>query len=310
MSVEIPEFIKKQFFEFRKIYRNWFKELSDTFVENKKPIIKFYKEHMNDEHELILKSFFANIDPYLNYICEIDYSFFDNCPDFYKDIDYYSLVNSESGKSEEFRKSQMAFLTKLSYLSIMLFDFTDRENTEDVKNKMEKYSPLLIKLLSNIQTLDGTNMDNLMQNFEKSFSSGNFEDMEKNFMSNNPILCDLAEEISKEVRIPENFKNLKNPQDIFKIMFDKEGKQFMEDMVKTVGSKIQNKIQTGKINEKDLIHQAQQMMSSVFKDSPLFGASQNTDLQSQSNENDILDEKMKKDELRKKLRENIKKRKH
>jgi hypothetical protein len=309
MSVEIPEFIKKQFFEFRKIYRNWFKELSDSFVENKKPIIKYYKEHMNDEHELILKTFFNNIDPYLNYICDIDYTFFDNCNSFYTDIDYHLLINSEVGKSENFRKSQMAYLTKLSYMSIMLFDFTDKENNEDVKNKMEKYSPLLIKLLSNIQSLDGTNMDNLMQNFENTFSSGNFEEMEKNFMSGNPILCDLAEEISKEVKIPDNFKNLKNPQDIFKIMFDKEGKQFMEDMVKTVGSKIQNKIQTGKINEKDLIQQAQQMMSSVFKDSPLFGAtSQNPT--SSNDETNTQDEKIKKEELRKKLRENIKKRKH
>jgi hypothetical protein len=54
-------------------------------------------------------------------------------------------------------------------------------------------------------------------------------------------------------------------------MFNKEGKEFMEEMVKTVGGKIQTKIKSGQINEKDLFNQAQKMMGSVFNN-PMFSA--------------------------------------
>lgn len=318
-SSEIPEFIKKQFFEFRKLYRNWFKEISDSFPENKKTTIKFYKDHMNDEPEDILKLFFSNIDKYLEILSdtETNLSFFSNCIDFYADIDYYKLFNNPEFNSKEnleaLKKSQLTYLTKLSYMAIMLFDFTNKEEVdndtkeqEEIRIKMEKYSPLLIKLLTNIQTLDGTNMDNMIKNFENAFANGNLGDTEKNFMNDNPILCDLAEEISKEIKIPENFKNLKNPQDIFKIMFDKEGKDFMEEMVKTVGNKIQTKIKSGKLNEKDLINQAQKMMGTVFKDNPLFGAGASSNNDTKNDE----EEQKKKAELRKKLRENIKNKHH
>jgi hypothetical protein len=310
MSSDIPEFIKKQFFEFRKLYRNWFKEISDSFPDNKKEIIKFYKEHMNDEPQDILKRFFNNVDNYLVTLCDCNNEFFDKSENFYQEINYHILMNSEKGLCDSLRKSQLTYLTKLSYMAIMLFDFTNKDNTdnEEIRAKMEKYSPLLIKLLTNIQSLDGTNMDNLINNFESAFKSGNLENVEKTFMEDNPILCDLADEISKEIKIPETFKNLKNPQDIFKVMFDKEGKEFMEEMVKTVGNKIQTKIQSGKINEKDLINQAQKMMGTVFKDNPLFGAGGPSG--PSVNPEEELEKAKKKEELRRKLRENIKNKKH
>ena len=80
---ETPEFIKKQFLEFRKIYRNWFKELSDSFPEQKKDIIKFYKDHMDDSHNAILKLFFTNSNNYFEVLSNLDYGFFENCGEFY-----------------------------------------------------------------------------------------------------------------------------------------------------------------------------------------------------------------------------------
>ncbi len=268
---EAPEFIKKQFLEFRKIYRNWFKEISDSFPESKKETIRYYKDHMNDSHIDILKTFFTNVSPYLEILGNMDYGFFDNCPEFYREIHYDQLMKSENGKKEEFRKSQMTYLTKLSYMSLMLSDMSGKENGID-KEAMEKYSPLILKFLTNIQGLDGTNMEAMMKNLENAFQSENFKEADKNFINENPLLTDLAEEISKEIKIPESFKNIQNPQDIFKLMFDKEGKQFMEGMVKTVGDKIQTKIKSGKLTEKDLFSQAQKMMGTVFKDNPLFSA--------------------------------------
>jgi hypothetical protein len=268
---ETPEFIKKQFLEFRKLYRNWFKDLSDYFPDAKKDTIKYYKDHMAESHVEILKTFFDNVQQYLEIISNVDYSFFDNCADFYKEINYSELMSSDLGKSEEFRKSQMTHLTKLSYMTLMLSDMSSKDNVID-KEVLEKYSPLILRLLTNVQGLDGTNMENMMKNIQNAFNSESFKEADSGFMNDNPLLTDLADEISKEIKIPETFKNIQNPQDIFKLMFDKEGKQFMEGMVKTVGEKIQTKIKSGKLNEKDLFNQAQKMMGSVFKDNPLLSA--------------------------------------
>lgn len=303
--METPDFIKKQFFEFRKIYRNWFKEISDSFPENKKDTIKYYKDHMNDSHSEIIKTFFNNVSSYLEVISNLDYSFFDNCNEFYKDINYSQLFSGDNGKSEQLRKSQLTYITKLSYMTLMLSDMT-KENDID-KESMEKYGPVIIKLLTNIQTLDGTNMENMMKNLESAMNSENFNQADKSFINDNPLLSDLAEEIAKEVSIPDSFKNITNPQDIFKLMFDKEGKQFMEGMVKTVGEKIQTKIKSGSISEKDLFSQAQKMMSTVFKDNPMLSAMA-PGMNIVPQETDEEKEK-RREEMKKKLRENIKNRK-
>lgn len=302
---ETPEFIKKQFFEFRKIYRNWFKEISDSFPDQKKEVIKFYKDHMNDSHSEVLKSFFKNINPYIETISNLEYSFFDNCSTFYPQIGYCNLFSTDNGKSDELRKSQFIYITKLTYITLMLSDYSNEIDKENI----ETYGPMIIKLLTNIQTLDGTNMENMMKNLESAMGMNpeNFNQADKNFIHDNPLLSDLAEEIAKEVSIPDSFKNISNPQDIFKLMFDKEGKQFMEGMVKTVGEKIQTKIKSGSISEKDLFNQAQKMMS-AFSGNPLFGAMA-PGMANMASEETEEQKNKRREEIKKKLRDNIKNRK-
>lgn len=267
--METPDFIKKQYVEFRKVYRNWFKDLSDSFPDQKKVTVKYYKDHMEEEHSELLKRFFGQASPHFEKLSEMDLSFFDNCDSFYPAIEFNKMMASEKGKTEECRKIQMGYLNKLCYMSILLNDISAKE--EKKEEAEDQYTPLLIKFLTNIQTLDGTNMEEMMKNFENSFRPENFNDADKAFINDNPLLSELAEEISKEVKIPESFKNITNPKDILKVMFNKEGKEFMEEMVKTVGGKIQTKIKSGQINEKDLFNQAQKMMGSVFNN-PMFSA--------------------------------------
>lgn len=311
--METPEFIKRQYVEFRKIYRNWFKDLSDRFPEQKKTVVKYYKDHMDDSHVELLNCFFKNATIYFDKISELDYSFFENCSEFFSCIEYSSLMTTETGKQEDVRKIQMAFLNKLSYMTILLNDFKQDVNDEEKKKEMEQYTPLLIKFLTNIQVLDGTNMEDLMKNFETAFNPENFNEADKAFINDNPLLSELAEEISKEVKIPDSFKNISNPKDIFKVMFNKEGKDFMEEMVKTVGGKIQDKIKSGKISEKDLFSQAQKMMGNVFNN-PMFSAMGGMAGMSQmgamaSGDLQQAEQNVKKEQLRNKMRDKLNKKK-
>jgi len=315
--METPEFIQHQYLEFRKLYRNWFKELSSTFVDFKKTTVKYYKDHMDSSHLEIVSTFFGNVGSYLEVLSEMDNSFFDNCGEFYSCIQYSEMMVTEQGKTEEFRKSQMVYLNKLCYMAIMLTDFNknlakeEEEPKEEDTNDAEKYTPLLVKFFTNIQTLDGTNMENLMKNFESAFKAENFNDADKAFIHDNPLLSELAEEISKEIKIPESFKSLQNPQDIFKLMFNKEGKEFMEGMVKSVGNKIQHKINSGQIDEKDLFSQAQKMMGTVFNNNPMFAGMPGMGAFSgeAGEAEDVEDEttvEQKKAELRNKLKQKLK----
>lgn len=328
--METPEFIKRQYVEFRKVYRNWFKDLSDRFPEQKKTVVKYYKDHMEDSNTELLTYFFKNANIYFDKISELDYTFFDNCTEFFPSIGYSSLMSTEIGKQEDVRKSEMAFLNKLSYMTILLNDFKNNKpaesnespespeskelvNDEQKKKEIEQFTPLLIKFLTNIQVLDGTNMEDLMKNFENSFNPDNFNEADKAFINDNPLLSELAEEISKEVKIPESFKNITNPKDIFKVMFNKEGKDFMEEMVKTVGGKIQDKIKSGQISEKDLFSQAQKMMGNVFNN-PMFSAMGGMAGMSQmgamaSGDTQQTEQNVKKEQLRNKMRDKLNKKK-
>ncbi len=309
--METPEFIQHQYLEFRKLYRNWFKDLSSTFTDFKKATVKYYKEHMDNSHMEIVSTFLGNVSNYLEILSEMDNSFFENCSEFYTSIGYSEMMATEQGKSEEFRKSQMVYLNKLCYMAIMLTDFNKNINKEDGEDKedtsdAEKYTPLLVKFFTNIQTLDGTNMENLMKNFESAFSSENFNDADKAFIHDNPLLSELAEEISKEIKIPESFKSVQNPQDIFKLMFNKEGKEFMEGMVKSVGNKIQSKINSGQIDEKDLFSQAQKMMGTVFNNNPMFSGMPGMGADEGEEVEDEMTVEQKKAELRNKLKQKLK----
>jgi hypothetical protein len=294
--MESSEYIQQQYVEFRKLYRNWFKELSSNFVDFKKDTVKYYKEQMDNSHQEMVTLFYNNVRSYLQILSEKDNSFFDNCQDFYSCIKYSEMMSTEKGKDEEYRKGQMIYLNKLCYMTIML------NKSGEEQSEFPESPELLLKFLANIQTLDGTNMENLMKNFENAFNPESFNDADKTFIRDNPLLSELAEEISKEIQIPESFKSLQNPQDIFKLMFNKEGKDFMEGMVKSVGSKIQDKIKNGQLDEKDLFNQAQKMMGTVFNNNPMFSGMPGFS----GNDEPEEDTEQKKIELRNKLKQKLK----
>lgn len=258
--------MEKQKFEFRKTYRNWFKGLSDEFPAYKSVIVQYYKANMDKSHEELLKAFYQQTRPYFEVLANGDHAFFESCATFYPEIQYGEFVKDTA---EPFRKEQMVYLNKLSYIAILLMS-EERDKSEEQSID----TSLLYKFVMNVQTLDGTDMDNLMKSLESAFDPENTTSgtgSGHSALLHNPLLSSLAEEISQEITIPDAFKNIESPQDIFKLMMNKDGKSFMEDMVKTVGSKIQSKIKNGELNEQDLFQQAQMMMGSVFNNNPMFG---------------------------------------
>ena len=264
--------LEKQKFEFRKTYRNWFKGLSDEFPAYKSVIVQYYKANMDKSHEELLKEFYQQARPFFEVLANADHAFFESCATFYPEIQYPEFVK---GTPEPFRKEQMVYLNKLSYIAILLMSDEKKSENENENECENEDTSLLYKFVMNVQTLDGTDMDNLMKSLESAFDPEKINESSTgenhSALLHNPLLSSLAEEISQEITIPDAFKHIESPQDIFKLMMNKDGKSFMEDMVKTVGSKIQSKIKNGELNEQDLFQQAQMMMGSVFNNNPMFG---------------------------------------
>ena len=250
--------LEKKKFEFRKTFRNWFKDLSDEFPAYKSTIVQYYKANMNKSHDELLKEFYDQAAPYFVDLAKIDHAFFDSCVTFYPEMKYHEFVK---GTSKAFRTGQMIYLNKLLNIAFSLLH-------NDVLPGAAAAAAAGAAAVGEMNDLieQGLNPE-----FIKSLESNFVDSQKQNALLSNPLLSSLAEEISQEMTIPESFKNMENPQDVFKLMMNKDGKSFMEEMVKTVGNKIQNKIKNGELNEQDLFQQAQMMMGSVFNNNPMFG---------------------------------------
>ena len=107
--METPEFIKGQQLEFRKGYRNWFKDIADNVPEYKKLTVKYYKAHMDDDVSILMKHFLENASKYFEVISNLDNSFFEDCETFFPDICYNKIMTTEKGLTEAYRKTQMAY---------------------------------------------------------------------------------------------------------------------------------------------------------------------------------------------------------
>lgn len=288
--------------EFRKTFRNWFKSLSDTFPAEKSNIIKYYKAHMDKPPVELMQQFYTQAKPFFDYLVANNNEFFNICTTFYADINYHAIMSkAEKG----FLQQQLCFLNHLCYFTVLLLG--DSADTS-------AYSPMLPFFLSNASPSssdDDAAASKIAEMASAAMAGGAGGGGLPKDVFTNPLISSLAEEISKDVQIPESFKNLESPQDIFKLMMNKDGKDFMEEMVKTVSGKIQDKIKNGELSEQDLFAQAQSMMGSVFQNNPMFNnLSSFFGAGAPSEEVVAANEQQRKSDLRKALREKLKNKRH
>jgi hypothetical protein len=90
------------------------------------------------------------------------------------------------------------------------------------------------------------------------------KDFENKFL--NSGIGNLAKEISEEIN-PADLEGLNNPEDLFSsLLGGKGGNAGIGNLIQKVGSKLQNKLQSGELNEQSLINEAQNMMGMLNPD--------------------------------------------
>lgn len=259
--------------EFTKIIKEFIHDILQTFPEYKLLIDKWWKTENNEPTQETIEYIFNYcIQTYPTRFSEI----------LYQNIDLFSDDNNYNTE----------FLPGISFKYLWTFNITDK-----TKETIWKYLQLiLISLIGSIKdkTLFGDTskllesmdeeefknkleetLDNMKTLFEKNENNSDSNNKEFNIPSSDDIqshmhtmlngkLGDLAREIAEET--VNNF-NLdmtdenSSPQELFKKLFSEPDK--LMNLVKTVGSKLDNKMKSGEMNQSELMTEASNMMNQM-----------------------------------------------
>ena len=275
-NVEIPS-------EFYKIMKDFLNDILVTFPE--------YEKHITEEENLILagdtsdnKLYLYCKDIYPERFFDILYKNDDMFQDEEKNTRFLPNIDFQYFFSQDISEKTREAIWK--YLQLILFTIsntiTDSESfgdtaklfeaidEEELKNKMQESMSEMLNMfdLSN-NDLSGVNFDDLSNNnFNGVDLSGiNMPDpKELNDHINsllNGKLGHLAGEIAKETADELNIdvNNTKNVTDVFEKLFKNPGR--LINMVKKVGKKLDEKLQSGEIKESELMEEASDLMKKM-----------------------------------------------
>ena len=167
---------------------------------------------------------------------------------------------STGSKHAIWRYLHTFYLLVQSYnkLDIILEKYKEHENYEKIKDVLDNHEIYLNEIMKSsskfaeeiLKEQKNENPKNLFENIdEKKF--------EESFLNSN--IGNLAKEISEEIN-PEDFSSIKNSDDLFSSLLSGKENGGLTKIISQVGNKLQNKLQSGQLNEQSLINEATQMM--------------------------------------------------
>ena len=261
---------------FNNILRDFIKELIAIFPK--------YKDVLTDNYSGILegkttnnhvKDYIDNVSEYINDITKHNDNIFKENNELYfiKGINFCDLWKESMTKNT---KNQIwKYLKTLFLIGKKVLETTDDINT-------------IINNFKNNEDFDMSNLDEESKsvlNVLESMSEVTDEDKIKNYEDalSKSSIGKLASELVEEINIDQSgLENCDNPADIFKNLI---GSNFM-NIVGKVGNKLQEKMDEGELNERDLITDAQNLMSMMSGSETmgdLFSMFQNNQSNNQSN---------------------------
>ena len=261
--------------EFKKVIKEFINDIINTFPEYKGIIFKWYKEEneqITDESTTYIFNYCVNVYPE---------RFFEIL---YQNNDLFSSenkFNTEFLPGISFRYlwscniSDKTRETIWKYLQLILISLIgtikdksvfgetskllDSINEDEFKNKLEETLDNIQNMFSNAKNNDS------ISNSNTDFNLPTSDDLHSHISTMlHGKLGGLAKEIAEETVSDFNLSNdmdTSDPQEIFKKLFS-EPKKFM-NLVNNVGSKLDNKIKNGDINQSELLSEATEMIQNM-----------------------------------------------
>ena len=176
-----------------------------------------------------------------------DKSDFGDCADIFSGIEENDLQE----KLQETMESIGDFFNKMQ----------ENENIdEDAKEKLEKTKEEMEKMMSDLPDMEKM-MGALPENLKKNMP--NLENLQENLKNIfdgkiGSLAKEMAEEIADDFKDIIDESEVSNPQDVIKKLMKNPKK--ISELMKTVGSKLDNKMKSGEISKEELMKEASEMM--------------------------------------------------
>ncbi len=260
--------MEKNIERFYKTLNDFLFELEENFPNMKEVIQKYsIKIEFNDEKDKIkyILKYFENSKKYKDYITNSNGEIFTDKDDIelIHDINFSKIWNVKY-KSEPDKEKIWTSIWK--FLQI-LYIISDLVNTM-VSKKVDSTNEVDVnEMISNLQKNDNTNLD---------FSQiGEAQEVVKKMFAGDDVMSELINDITKEVSNLDE-SNLMN-------LLGKDSAK-LQNIIRNVGKSIDNKINSGNINQDDLLKSAKSMEKMVQNNNPLMDMMKNMG-QSMSNPN-------------------------
>ena len=235
--------------------KSFLNEMVVIFPEYKTDIEISYTELLKEENcnsDIYIKEYMNSIKNYNSYVAKKDDVLFKQSNElfFIRKIDFRNVWAKDI--DEKTRENIWKYLQTLIVLGKKVIgdddeieQLLDNFNNPEVEN-MKKETENMMDMLKNMtQTIpEPQNTEN------NSFQGG--------------IINDIAKELTSELNLDNlNIGEPKNMNEAFNnLLGGNNGGNFL-DLINKVGAKIQNKVQSGSINQGDLMKEAQNMMGSL-----------------------------------------------
>jgi hypothetical protein len=243
---------------FRNLFKDFLSDLESVFPELKENI----KIVMNEETKLGDDEFVVDIMSTLenckNYIEEEDDDFFENI---LENTLLHRLNISSIWKADTLSTNNKESIWK--YLQTMLVVGSFIKNTsKNIANLIEKLNnPDADDEIGETIKKQANILGNVFSNIDQSKLEESTEGVKDMFSGDN-VIMKLAEEMSSDI---QSGKSGINPENIMQSMMSGDTSS-MVNMIEHIGSQIQTKINSGELDQAQLINQAQSMAQTISSD--------------------------------------------
>ena len=265
---------------FNNHYRSFVNDIVTTFPEFKEVVTEYYGEFLttgdsnDDKH---VKRFMRKIKDFKTQIGKRDETIFNESLFLIKNVDFKTIWNSDE-LSDSNKETIWEYLQTLFVLGETIISDSDK-----IKKMVENFKNLRNNNVSGESETPETtgddvdemaqmikNLSESQQNSNEStggLGSGLNEDMLKNGM-----IGKLAQELSEEINIDNlnlNMDDSENVDDIFSNLVSGDNPMKFMNLLQKVGSKIQDKVTSGGLDQEKLVEEATSMMGALTGGNPL-----------------------------------------
>ena len=259
---------------FNNSYRSFINDILSTFPEFKEVVTEYYGDFLesgdsnDDKH---VKRFMRKINNYKGQIVQKDESIFSESLFLIKNVDFKKIWESEE-LSDSNKETIWEYLQTLFVLGKTIISDSDKikQMVENFKNLRENNTSEPCEQTNDQEDNDMAqmlkNLSERQQNTEKSEPNLN-EDMLKSGM-----IGKLAQELSEEINIDSlnlNMDDTENVDDIFSNLISGDNPMKFMNLLQKVGSKIQDKVSSGGLDQEKLVEEATSMMGALTGGNPL-----------------------------------------